>query len=81
MEAWGAVEQEKALERILTSSDDLLELVMTLLEAAAIEANDVRLKREEVGLSLLLAQLKASLRVPGDRNWRSFGTILRTCPL
>jgi signal transduction histidine kinase len=62
------VEQEKALERILTSSDDLLDLVMTLLEAAAIEANDVRLKREKVGLSLLLAQLKASLRVPGDKE-------------
>jgi signal transduction histidine kinase len=52
----------------LTSSDDLLDLVMTLLEAAAIDANDVRLKREEVGLSPLLAQLKASLRVPGDKE-------------
>lgn len=61
-------DQQKALERILTSSDDLLELVMTLLEAAAIEANDVRLKCEEVGLSRLLAQLKADLRVPCDKE-------------
>jgi signal transduction histidine kinase len=61
-------EQQKASERILTSSDDLLALVMTLLEAAAIEANDVRLKCEAVGLSRLLAQLKADLRVPRDKE-------------
>jgi signal transduction histidine kinase len=61
-------EQQTALERILTSSDDLLDLVMTLLEAAAIEANDVRLKCEAVGLSRLLAQLKADLRVPRDKE-------------
>ena len=57
-------EQQKALERILTSADDLFALVMSLLQAAGIEANSVQLKREEVGLSKLLAQLKATLRLP-----------------
>jgi signal transduction histidine kinase len=64
----GAVseEQQKALERILTSADDLFALVMSLLQAAGIEANSVQLKREEVGLSKLLAQLKATLRLPSN---------------
>jgi Amt family ammonium transporter len=59
-------EQQKALERILTSADDLFALVMNLLQAAGIEANAVQLKREEVGLSKLLTQLKATLRLPSD---------------
>lgn len=61
-------EQQKALERILTSADDLFALVMSLLQAAGIEANAVQLKREEVGVSKLLAQLKATLRLPSDRE-------------
>jgi signal transduction histidine kinase len=62
-------EQHKALERILTSADDLFALVMNLLQAAGIEANAVQLKREPVGVSRLLAQLKATLRLPSDREF------------
>ena len=61
-------EQQKAVERILASADDLFALVMTLLEAAGIEANAVQLKREEVGVSKLLAQLKAALRLPSNKD-------------
>lgn len=61
-------EQQKAVERILTSADDLFALVMNLLQAAGIEANAVQLKREAVGVSKLLAQLKATLRLPSDKD-------------
>jgi len=61
-------EQQKALERILTSSDDLLALVIRLLQAAGIEANAVELNREEVALSNLLVQLKANLRLPYEKK-------------
>lgn len=61
-------EQQRALERILTSADDLFALVMSLLQAAGIEANAVQLKREEVGIGNMLAQLKATLRLPSDRE-------------
>jgi signal transduction histidine kinase len=61
-------EQQGALERILTSADDLFALVMGLLQAAGIEANAVQLKREALAVSRLLAQLKATLRLPSDRE-------------
>jgi signal transduction histidine kinase len=61
-------EQQKALERILTSSDDLLALVIRLLQAAGIEANAVELNCEEVALSNLLVQLKANLRLPYEKK-------------
>ena len=61
-------EQQKALERILTSSDDLLALVTRLLQAAGIEANAVELNCEEVALSNLLVQLKANLRLPDEKK-------------
>jgi signal transduction histidine kinase len=61
-------EQHKALERILTSSDDLLALVIRLLQAAGIEANAVQLNCEEVVLSNLLVQLKANLRLPCEKK-------------
>jgi signal transduction histidine kinase len=63
-----SAEQQKALERILTSSDDLLVLVIRLLQAAGIEANAVELNREEVALSNLLVQLKANLRLPYEKK-------------
>jgi K+-sensing histidine kinase KdpD len=44
-------EQQRALERILTSADDLFALVMGLLRAAGLEANGVQLKREAVAVS------------------------------
>ena len=61
-------EQKKAVERILTSADDLFALVINLLQAAGIEASAVELKHEAVGASKLLAQLKASLRLPSDKD-------------
>jgi signal transduction histidine kinase len=61
-------EQQKALERILTSSDDLLALVISLLQAAGIEANTVQLNCKEVVLSNLLVQLKADLRLPREKK-------------
>ena len=61
-------EQRKALERILTSSDDLLALVIRLLQAATIEANAVPLKCEKVVLNDLLVQLKANLRLPCEKE-------------
>ena len=61
-------EQQKALERILTSSDDLLALVTRLLQAAGIEANAVELNCKEVALSNLLVQLKANLRLPDEKK-------------
>jgi signal transduction histidine kinase len=63
-----SAEQQKALGRILTSSDDLLALVVRLLQATGIEANDVPLKCEEVVLSHLLAQIKANLRLPCEKE-------------
>ncbi len=62
-------EQQKALERILTSSDELLALVIRLLQAAGIEANAVELNCEEVLLSNLLVQLRANLRLPCEKKW------------
>jgi signal transduction histidine kinase len=41
---------------------------MNLLQASGIEANAVQLKREEVGVSKLLAQLKATFRLPSDKD-------------
>lgn len=61
-------EQHKALDRILTSSDDLLALVIRLLHAAGIDANAVQLNCEEVVLSNLLVQLKANLRLPCEKK-------------
>lgn len=61
-------EQQKALERILTSSDDLLALVIRLLQAAGIEANAVQFNCEEVVLGNLLVQLKANLRLPREKK-------------
>ena len=61
-------EQQKALERILISSDDLLALVIRLLQAAGIEANAVQLNCEEVVLGNLLVQLEANLRLPCEKK-------------
>ena len=61
-------EQQRALERILTSSDDLLALVVRLLQAAGIEANDVPLKCEEVVLSRMFSQIKENLRLPYEKE-------------
>lgn len=57
-------EQRKGLEEVMRCSDDLMGLVMSMLHAASLETDAVDLRREEVGLTELLGDLRSEFRVP-----------------
>jgi signal transduction histidine kinase len=63
-------EQRNCLEQIRNASHDLLDLVMSMLQAGSLEAGVVSLKREDVCLGRVLNELKAELRLPKLENVR-----------
>jgi two-component system sensor histidine kinase EvgS len=51
-------EQKKALEKVISRSSDLLNMITSILYATSIEAKEVRVQNSEFGLSDLLDELK-----------------------
>jgi signal transduction histidine kinase len=66
-------EQERALEKVITRSSDLLVMITQILQATSIEAGKVKVEKREVELSDLLDDLKSSYEVVTDKrivlNW------------
>lgn len=69
-EALGSVnaEQSTALGKILQQSDTLLGIMNAILETASIETSAAEVRREDVALSALLADLKSNYRRNGDKD-------------
>ena len=66
-------EQERALEKVITRSSDLLLMITQILQATSIEAGKIKIEKREVELSDLLDDLKSSYEVVTDKqillNW------------
>jgi|GEM_PF-3180618 len=66
-------EQEKTLEKITSSSNELLGMINSLLEVSRIEAGGVEVERREVSLSCFLDDLRSAYEVPLGKeltlNW------------
>lgn len=60
--------QEEALEKVITRSSELLEMINTILEAASIEAGEVQVELQEVHLTGLLEEIKASYGGPFEKE-------------
>ena len=60
-------EQEKALEKVISRSSDLLVMITQILQATSIEAGKVKVERREVELSDLLDDLKSSYEVVTEK--------------
>jgi signal transduction histidine kinase len=60
--------QKKALENALRHSDDLLELINSLLIVRSLESDMGELESEEVGLQDLLDELKTDISVPPGKT-------------
>jgi signal transduction histidine kinase len=60
-------EQRNCLEQIRNASHDLLDLVMSMLQAGSLEAGLIRVKNEEVALGRLLDEVKREIR-PREQN-------------
>jgi signal transduction histidine kinase len=65
--------QERALEKVISCSSDLLMMISQILQASSIEAGRVKVERREVGLKNFLDELKSNYEVPLDKkitlNW------------
>jgi signal transduction histidine kinase len=66
-------EQEKALEKIIDQSADLLTMINGLLDATTIEADAVKVELADVDLANLLDELRSNYELPSRRelifNW------------
>lgn len=60
--------QEEALEKVIMRSSELLEMINTILEAASIEAGEVQVECQEVDLTGLLDEIKASYGGPFEKE-------------
>jgi signal transduction histidine kinase len=60
-------EQRNCLEQIRSASHDLLDLVMSMLQAGSLEAGVVRVKNEEVAVCRLLEEVKRDIH-PREQN-------------
>lgn len=57
-------EQEKVLQRVLTHSSDLLAMIVNLFQAATLESEAIRLKRDRIQVSDFLDQLRRAWHLP-----------------
>ncbi len=66
-------EQERALEKVITRSDDLLRMITEILAATSIEAQAVKVKTQEVSLGSFLDDLRSTYEIPLNKelalNW------------
>lgn len=56
-------EQQRALDKVVTRSDDLLKMIAEILQATSLEAGAVGVEVEEVSLARLLDDLKSNYEV------------------
>ena len=69
-------EQGKALEEVLRSSDELMALVMSMLQAGRIDAEAVEVRREDLRPTVLLEELRSEFCDPGGKGL----TLVWDCP-
>jgi signal transduction histidine kinase len=74
-------EQRNCLAQIRNASHDLLELVMSLLQAGSLEAGRVSLKKGEVALGRLLEELRQDLRLADQENVELIWDVADDLPL
>ncbi|MBI2358415.1 MAG: GAF domain-containing sensor histidine kinase [Deltaproteobacteria bacterium] len=60
--------QEEALEKVMTRSSELLGMINTILEATSIEAGGIQVECQEVHLTGLLEEIKASYEGPLEKE-------------
>jgi len=60
--------QEKALQRIMSHSSDLLAMISSVMEATKIEAGAAKVERHEVSLKMFLDHLKSAFDLPRDKG-------------
>ena len=61
-------EQEKVLEKVIQHSGDLLTMITTILEVTSLEAQLVKLEREEVQVSQLLNEIRRGYELPQGKD-------------
>ena len=61
-------EQEKALAKILTQSENLLQLVNSVLDLTQIEAGELSVEREEINLPLYLQEMRLRYEGPLEKS-------------
>ncbi len=66
-------DQERALEKVIGRSDDLLRMISEILQATSLEAGTVKVKNHQVPLGPFLSELRSSYEVLLDKkltlNW------------
>lgn len=62
------VEQEEALSRVLSRSNNLLEMIESILQATIFETEEVKLQSVTFSLSDFLSELRLLYRVPIDKE-------------
>src|SRR3989338_3352476 len=61
-------EQQRALDKVVTRSDDLLKMITEILQATSLEANAVGVEVQEVSLGSFLDDLKSNYEIPVKKN-------------
>lgn len=61
-------EQERALEKVITHSDDLLKMLSEILAATSIEAHAVKVEAKEVSLGSFLDDLRSTYETPLNKE-------------
>jgi len=61
-------EQQRALDKVVIRSDDLLKMITEILQATSLEANAVGVEVQEVSLGRLLDDLKSNYEIPVKKN-------------
>lgn len=61
-------EQERALDKVITRSDDLLKMIIEILQATSLEAHAVKMEEQEVSLGSFLDDLKSNYEVPVNKE-------------
>jgi signal transduction histidine kinase len=61
-------EQERVLEKVIKHSGDLLSMITSILEVTSLEAQLVKLEREEVQVSQVLDELRRGYELPPGKD-------------
>ena len=61
-------EQQRALDKVVIRSDDLLKMITEILQATSLEANAVGVEVQEVSLGSFLDDLKSNYEIPVKKN-------------
>ena len=61
-------EQERALDKVISRSDDLLRMIIEILQATSLEARAVKMEEQEVSLGSFLDDLKSNYEVPVNKE-------------